>query len=173
MVKLPTRADLECECEVCQAEARKGPLEFLLWKPQHTGWYRPQSRGYTVFAHVVGRFSREHALDVQRSCHRDVWAVKVTSRGIRSSRLLIRGYGEDLMVFDLAQEVIRLRDSLRLAEPWNIDSVLARLVEAAEHLLDDHNCDGHGHEEVRYAAEAAKVIRLRLGMSGAKTVDEL
>lgn len=38
-----------------------------------------------------------------------------------------------------------------MGESWPLRDVLTRLVEAAEHLLDVHNCDGHGHEGIRDA----------------------
>jgi hypothetical protein len=41
---------------------------------------------------------------------------------------------------------------------WPLHSVLARLAEAGEHLLDEHDCDGHGHEEVRFAVDAARAM---------------
>jgi hypothetical protein len=34
---------------------------------------------------------------------------------------------------------------------WPLDSVLRELRRAAKHLLDDHDCDGHGHELIRTA----------------------
>lgn len=32
----------------------------------------------------------------------------------------------------------------------------ARLADAADHLLDAHACDGHGHEEIAAARDAAR-----------------
>jgi hypothetical protein len=40
---------------------------------------------------------------------------------------------------------------LRLDQPWPLRDVIAKLVGATEHLLSDHGCDEHGHEETRRA----------------------
>jgi hypothetical protein len=45
--------------------------------------------------------------------------------------------------------------------PWPLHDVLAKLIEATEHLLDQHNCDTHGHEEYRTAAIAGKDLHAR------------
>lgn len=42
--------------------------------------------------------------------------------------------------------------------PWPLRDVLAKLIEATEHLLDDHACDTHGHEEYRAAVNAGKKL---------------
>lgn len=42
--------------------------------------------------------------------------------------------------------------------PWPIHEVLARLADAADHLLRIHDCDAHGHELVRSAEQAARRI---------------
>lgn len=40
---------------------------------------------------------------------------------------------------------------LGMDTPWPLPDVLAKLIEATEHLLYVHNCDAHGHEEFRRA----------------------
>lgn len=45
--------------------------------------------------------------------------------------------------------------------PWPLQDVLAKLIEATEHLLEHHNCDAHGHEEFRTAANAGKELHAR------------
>lgn len=42
--------------------------------------------------------------------------------------------------------------------PWPVHELLTVLVEAAEHLLNDHSCDGHGHERVIEACRHAKKL---------------
>lgn len=42
--------------------------------------------------------------------------------------------------------------------PWPLRDVLAKLIAATEHLLDDHACDTHGHEEFRTAANRGKEL---------------
>lgn len=44
---------------------------------------------------------------------------------------------------------------LRQGQPWNLLSVLVKLADAAEHLLTNHDCDAHGHEERRSAQRHA------------------
>ncbi len=46
-------------------------------------------------------------------------------------------------------------DVLRLASPWSLLVIVERLRDAAAHLLQDHNCDIHGHEGIREAKIAA------------------
>lgn len=58
-------------------------------------------------------------------------------------------------VRDLRAETARLRNALGIGTPWPLRDVLERLADAAEHLLDDHGCDTHGHEGVRFACLAA------------------
>jgi hypothetical protein len=42
------------------------------------------------------------------------------------------------------------------AAPWPPRDVIGRLVDAAKHLLNDHNCDAHGYEEVIESVRAAE-----------------
>jgi hypothetical protein len=44
------------------------------------------------------------------------------------------------------------------AHPWDTKSVLKKLIEAADILLDDKNYDGHGYEQIQIARERAKTI---------------
>jgi hypothetical protein len=43
-------------------------------------------------------------------------------------------------------------------QPWPLHDVLAKLCDATEHLLDVHDCDGHGHEEYRTAAKRGREL---------------
>jgi hypothetical protein len=49
----------------------------------------------------------------------------------------------------------QLRTVLREDQPWPLRDVLRRLVRGADHLLNDHNCDEQGHEELMAARDAA------------------
>lgn len=55
---------------------------------------------------------------------------------------------------------------LGMNQAWTLADTLDQLVEAARHLLVDHDCDQHGHELVRGAAlrgaEYADKIRIFL-----------
>jgi hypothetical protein len=44
------------------------------------------------------------------------------------------------------------------ASPWPLRDVLARLADAADHLLHDHDCSAHGHEGVLEAVTQARRI---------------
>lgn len=46
--------------------------------------------------------------------------------------------------------------------PWPLHDVLAKLVQATEHLLNVHACDAHGHEEFGIAAQRGKQIHALL-----------
>jgi hypothetical protein len=48
------------------------------------------------------------------------------------------------------------RESLLLDQPWPLPDVVAKLVDAARHLLKDHACDRHGYEAVTAAADAGE-----------------
>lgn len=39
---------------------------------------------------------------------------------------------------------------------WPLHDVIAKLADAADHLLNDHACDTHGHEEIGVARDAAR-----------------
>jgi hypothetical protein len=41
-------------------------------------------------------------------------------------------------------------------QPWPLYDVVAKLIEATEHLLNDHSCDRHGYEEFRTAVIKGK-----------------
>ena len=63
---------------------------------------------------------------------------------------------------DLLKMLSRERVLSGSAFPFDVASVLEKLASAAEHLLDDHSCDGHGHEQVRIAVTTARrFIRAR------------
>jgi hypothetical protein len=42
--------------------------------------------------------------------------------------------------------------------PWPINEILQKLIEATDHLLNDHNCDHHGYEQYQQAANAGRQI---------------
>lgn len=44
----------------------------------------------------------------------------------------------------------------RADSSWSTRAALRKLVQAGRHLLDDHQCDAHGYEEVRSAIKAAE-----------------
>jgi hypothetical protein len=60
----------------------------------------------------------------------------------------------------------RARDARFLAwdDPWPTADVLAKLADAAEHLLDVHGCDAHGYEEIGITVRAAKDRLRALGL---------
>lgn len=49
----------------------------------------------------------------------------------------------------------RLREVLVGDKPYNLSSCLTILISAATHLLEVHNCDGHGYEKVGFARDMA------------------
>ena len=53
-------------------------------------------------------------------------------------------------------ECERVRELLKLDAPFPLTTVLVRLANACEHLLDDHDCDGDGHEGLRVAIASAR-----------------
>jgi hypothetical protein len=55
---------------------------------------------------------------------------------------------------------------LALDQPYPLRDVLQTLTDAAKHLLDDHNCDQHGHEGIREAILAADRIRAAIDAAG-------
>lgn len=42
--------------------------------------------------------------------------------------------------------------------PWPLIDVMQKLIEATDHLLNDHNCDRHGHELFSQARDIAQTI---------------
>jgi hypothetical protein len=69
-----------------------------------------------------------------------------------------------LTMRDRAQEaeesLATIRGALRtnMDSTWPLVEVLRRLAVASDHLLDVHNCDDEGNEEVRFAARSAREI---------------
>lgn len=45
---------------------------------------------------------------------------------------------------------------LQLDTPWPLRDTVEKLVEATEHLLQDHDCDAHGHEVYSLAAQLGR-----------------
>jgi hypothetical protein len=63
-------------------------------------------------------------------------------------------------VSDLAR--VTLRSTLGFDGPWPLFSVLKKLADAADHLLNEHSCDAHGYEEVGAARDSARRIIAKL-----------
>jgi len=134
-------SDRDCKCKICSASPE--PLGFLLWKERSGDrpirfWYRTQSAGYTRWATVAGRYSRECALGVQRATHGDVWAVKEGSRGFK--RLLARGDNEDGKEYvhtDRIQELEAENISLRF-ELARADDYIKTIEDAAHHWREKY-----------------------------------
>lgn len=63
-----------------------------------------------------------------------------------------------------------LEKFMGVGEPWDTLSAASRLVEASDHLLYDHNCNGHGREELVYATDAIRqrIAAYRGKLEGAK-----
>lgn len=72
-------------------------------------------------------------------------------------------------VRDVLAERERLRAAFGMSESWPLHDVLAKLIEATQHLLDQHGCDAHGYEEFRHAANVGKdyLGRISDALSGA------
>jgi hypothetical protein len=51
--------------------------------------------------------------------------------------------------------------------PWALLDVLEKLADAADHLLGEHACDGHGYEGVAAARDAARRIVEEVRSGGA------
>lgn len=51
----------------------------------------------------------------------------------------------------LEKQVMGLRAALQTEQPWPLTDILKMLCEATRHLLDNHDCDHHGHEGYRNA----------------------
>jgi hypothetical protein len=67
----------------------------------------------------------------------------------------------DLLHRTTKPERVNVPPSEGLDTPWPLRDVLTKLIDATEHLLDDHDCDAHGHEEYRAAAKAGKGLLAR------------
>lgn len=48
---------------------------YLIWSDEHSAWWRPASRGYTIHMDQAGRYSREEALSICAN-GRDGWNAK-------------------------------------------------------------------------------------------------
>lgn len=57
---------------------------------------------------------------------------------------------------ELKAELARLRAQPLDDCPWPLRDVLERLATGADHLLREHDCDQHGHEELAAARNAAR-----------------
>jgi len=52
--------------------------------------------------------------------------------------------------------------------PWPLPDVLKKLADAADHLLNDHACDAHGHEGLMQARDAARSILEKIAKANAR-----
>jgi len=55
-------------------------------------------------------------------------------------------------------KVLAMTPELRGDRPWPLLEILRKLADSSDHLLRDHGCDRHGHEEVRAAVRSARGI---------------
>ncbi|MCP4948862.1 MAG: hypothetical protein GY923_15300 [Aestuariibacter sp.] len=58
-----------------------------------------------------------------------------------------------------APEMYALYD---LDEPWPMQSVLRTLASGIDHLLDDHSCDAHAHEQLNLCRHKARTLADRI-----------
>jgi len=87
----------------------------------------------------------------------------------RAGRLLTTTLSPDALLDELERDfakVTKQRDELAgllgMDTPWPITDVLAKLSDAADHLLRDHACDQHGYEDVAAARDAARAALARI-----------
>lgn len=65
----------------------------------------------------------------------------------------------------LPSEAVALRvlaDTFEEGTAWPLLSVLERLADAGDHLLDGHDCDAEANEEVRFAIASSRKIAARV-----------
>jgi hypothetical protein len=68
-------------------------------------------------------------------------------------------HSADVVIFDsgpVPRAVETSAPLLGMDTPWPLHETVAKLIQATEHLLGHHQCDVHGHEEFRTAANRAK-----------------
>lgn len=63
---------------------------------------------------------------------------------------------EALKTRDAEVRAAALREALLTDEAWPLKDIIAKLIEATEHLLIGHNCDAHGWELFGGAARRGK-----------------
>lgn len=78
-----------------------------------------------------------------------------------------------VLIKDLRDEVASLKHLLGNDRPWPLVGVLRVLVDAAGHLLIDHDCDNHGHEVTREAMMRGRAYADRIEMRFGAPVGEL
>lgn len=67
------------------------------------------------------------------------------------------------------RRAVKPSENLGMDTPWPLSDVLAKLIEATEHLLDTHGCDTHGHEAFRTAAVRGKGYLDEMRRDGKRT----
>lgn len=60
------------ECAQMLRSGRDGE-SYLIWSNQHRAWWNPASAGYTMYAELAGRYSRDEAIKICNG--RDGWRV--------------------------------------------------------------------------------------------------
>ena len=94
----------------------------------------------------------------------DVWCHDQMQQGCRwSGRADQCMYVSDDAKLVLAEELLEKAEAkldfyLLKSRPWTVPDVLKKLADAADHLLQEHNCDCHGHEEIGVARDVAKAM---------------
>jgi hypothetical protein len=85
----------------------------------------------------------------------------VTFADLRRARTVMGSVAKANIAIRLA-EAEALKEALGFATPWPITDVLTVLVDATQHLRQDHDCDCPSHERRKYAADAATQMIERL-----------
>lgn len=102
----------------------------------------------------AGRWFRWRRHSTGRPAAANVHAVYAADAGIGDHWL----YSEVKRLRAVEAELGAFREALGYSTPWPAHCVLQKLADAADHLLDVHSCDVHGHEEIAAARDAARRI---------------
>jgi hypothetical protein len=90
---------------------------------------------------TVARLERERDA-LQEACTHENAIARSASRNAKEALEAARAEGR--------------REGMALDQPWPVPDMLARLADAADHLLTVHSCDRHGYEGVQHAIVAAR-----------------
>lgn len=81
--------------------------------------------------------------------------------GFHVQKLIAGLQSENARLLTAAQSALdsgAWREAFAMGQPWPLRDVLSKLIEATEHLLNDHDCDTDGHEQFRGCANRAKEL---------------
>jgi hypothetical protein len=138
---------VDCDCGNCEVAALASKTESI-WCCKIGGLTGELPKGADLPMRIAIRNAYRELTGVEPQFLFSGWGQELTE----AERAVVENREPRVTMQTTGSPVETSAPRLGMDTPWPLHDVVAKLIEATQHLLDHHQCDVHGHEEFRTAA---------------------